>query len=269
MTSDLFIKVNDISICYEDYGKGDIPIIFIHGFPFDKFMWQAQLSLMRQSYRVIAYDIRGFGQSTIGSAQGSINLFADDLVNFMDGLEIKKAIVCGLSMGGYILLNAVIRYPDRFEAIILSDIQCIADTLEAKEKRKKAISQIVTGKINEFTMGFIVNIFSKDTLETKGEVVEKIKSTILSTSSGSITTTLCALAERENLCLSISQIAVPTLIICGEKDIVTPVEQAKFLHENIPNSQLKIIGKAGHMSNLEQPDQFNRCVVDFLSGILK
>ncbi|MBP6512021.1 MAG: alpha/beta fold hydrolase [Bacteroidia bacterium] len=267
--SNLFIDVNDIKVCYDDCGKGEIPIIFIHGFPFDKLMWQPQLDLFGKNYRVIAYDIRGFGKSTIGSAQGSINLFADDLVKFMDGLEIKKAIVCGLSMGGYILLNAIIRYPQRFDAIILSDTQCIADSFEAKEKRKKAISQIVAGKINDFALGFIANIFSDETKKTKGDVVEKIKRTILSTRAEAVTATLSVLAERQDLCSSISQIEVPTLIICGEQDIVTPVEQAEFLHDTIPNSQLKIIENAGHMSNLEKPDEFNMHIVEFLSGIAK
>ncbi|MBK7684251.1 MAG: alpha/beta fold hydrolase [Bacteroidetes bacterium] len=267
--SNLFIDVNDIKVCYDDCGKGEIPIIFIHGFPFDKLMWQPQLDLFGKNYRVIAYDIRGFGKSTIGSAQGSINLFADDLVKFMDGLEIKKAIVCGLSMGGYILLNAIIRYPQRFDAIILSDTQCIADSFGAKEKRKKAISQIVAGKINDFALGFIANIFSDETKKTKGDVVEKIKRTILSTRAEAVTATLSVLAERQDLCSSISQIEVPTLIICGEQDIVTPVEQAEFLHDTIPNSQLKIIENAGHMSNLEKPDEFNMHIVEFLSGIAK
>lgn len=267
--NDLFIEVNDIKVCYNEGGKGENSIIFIHGFPFDKLMWQPQLDLFSKNYRVIAYDIRGFGKSTIGSAQGSINLFADDLVNFMDGLEIKKAIVCGLSMGGYILLNAIIRYPQRFKAIILSDTQCIADSFEAKEKRKKAILQIVAGKINEFAMGFIANIFSDETKRTKEEVVEKIKTTILSTRAEAVTSTLSVLAEREDLCSSISQIEVPTLIICGEKDVVTPVEQAEYLFDTIPNSQLKIIENAGHMSNLEKPDEFNMHIVDFLSGIAK
>ena len=267
--NDLYINVNDIKVCYDDHGKGEIPIIFIHGFPFDKLMWQPQLDLFGKNYRVIAYDIRGFGKSAIGSAQGSINLFADDLVKFMDGLEIKKAIVCGLSMGGYILLNAIIRYPQRFDAIILSDTQCIADSFEAKEKRKKAISQIVAGKINDFALGFIANIFSDETKKTKGDVVEKIKRTILSTRAEAVTATLSVLAERQNLCSSISQIEVPTLIICGEQDIVTPVEQAEFLHDTIPNSQLKIIENAGNMSNLAKPDEFNMHIVEFLSGIAK
>ncbi|MBK7967040.1 MAG: alpha/beta hydrolase [Bacteroidetes bacterium] len=267
--NDLYINVNDIKVCYDDHGKGETPIIFIHGFPFDKLMWQKQLDLFGKNHRVIAYDIRGFGKSTLGSAQGSINLFADDLVNFMDGLKITKAIVCGLSMGGYILLNAIIRYPQRFDAIILSETQCIADSFEAKEKRKKAISQIVAGKINDFALGFIANIFSDETKKTKGDVVEKIKSTIISTRTEAVTATLIILSEREDLCSSISQIEVPTLIICGEKDVVTPVEQAEFLFETIPNSQLKIIENAGHMSNLEKPDEFNLHLVKFIAGITK
>jgi 3-oxoadipate enol-lactonase len=124
----LYVDINGITICYDDFGKGLLPIIFIHGFPFDKSSWQPQLDFLRQTHRVIAYDIRGFGNSTSGKEKESIRLFADDLIQFMDALEIDKAIVCGLSMGGYILLNAAFRYPERFEAIVLSDTQCIADS---------------------------------------------------------------------------------------------------------------------------------------------
>ena len=100
-------------------------------------MWDEQVELLKKTHRVIAYDIRAYGKSTAGEDEQSINLFADDLIKFMDGLLIKKAIVCGFSMGGYTLLNAVSRYPKRFEALILCDTQCIADSSETKEKRNK------------------------------------------------------------------------------------------------------------------------------------
>jgi len=129
---DINIKLNGLTISYDDLGKGAVPIIFIHGFPFDKSSWQPQMEFFKKTNRVIAYDIRGFGKSSSGNEKESIRLFADDLIKFMDGLEITKAIVCGFSMGGYILLNAVCHYPKRFDAIILSDTQCIADSVETK-----------------------------------------------------------------------------------------------------------------------------------------
>ena len=129
------ISVNGATICYDDFGTGALPVIFLHGFPFDKSSWQPQMEFLRNTYRVIALDIRGFGKSTSGNETKSMSLFADDLIKFMDGLEIDKAIVCGLSMGGFILLNAANRFPERFKALVLCDTQCIADSPEAKEKR--------------------------------------------------------------------------------------------------------------------------------------
>ena len=136
------IPINNVTICYDDYGDSELPILFIHGFPFDKSTWEPQMEFLKISHRVIAYDIRGFGKSIAGNEKNSISLFADDLVKFMDALAIKKAIVCGLSMGGYILLNAVNRYPEKFEAIILCDTQCIADSPEAKAKRIHTIEKV-------------------------------------------------------------------------------------------------------------------------------
>ncbi len=115
--TDIQIKVNDITLNYDDLGEGKLPIIFIHGFPFDKSSWKLQQNYLSQYTRVITYDIRGFGKSTPGEEKISISLLADDLIKFMDALQVPKAVICGLSMGGYILLNALNRYPDRFAAV--------------------------------------------------------------------------------------------------------------------------------------------------------
>lgn len=267
--NDININIDDVTICYDDFGQGTLPIVFIHGFPFNKASWQPQVDFLKKSHRVIAYDIRGYGKSTSGKENESIGLFADDLVKFMDGLQIESAIVCGLSMGGYILLNAVSRYPGKFKAIILSDTQCIADSPEAKQKRSESIAKIKSGGLNDFTEGFIKNIFCPETLETKKEIVEKIKNIVLSTSPETITGTLSALAGRWETCSSLIDISVPALILCGKEDKVTPPAQSEFLLENITRATLRIIDKAGHMSNLEQPDEFNKHVNNFISGLVK
>ncbi|MBP6403357.1 MAG: alpha/beta fold hydrolase [Bacteroidia bacterium] len=263
----LSIEMQDITISYNDVGEGSTPIIFLHGFPFDKSSWQPQISYFQKTNRVIAYDIRGFGKSTSGNIKESISLFADDLIYFMDGLKIEKAIVCGLSMGGYILLNAMARFPERFEALILSDTQCLSDSPEMKEKRNQSIKKINENGYPEFAENFVKAVFCAETIKTKLEVVEKIKHVILSTSPKTVIGTLNALAQRWEMCTSLINIAVPVLIICGTEDKVTPLAQSEYLHDNIANSTLHSIANAGHMSNLEQPEEFNRHVEDFISAI--
>lgn len=267
--NDLTINVNGVTLCYDDFGEGTMPIIFIHGFPLNKSSWQPQMEFLKKNHRVIAYDIRGFGNSTVGKEKQSISLFADDLVKLMDALEIKKAIVCGLSMGGYILLNALNRYPEKFEVIILSDTQCIADTPVGKEKRYKTIQQINEDGLNNFVEAFLKNIFCEESLTDKKEVVEKIQNIILSTQPEIITGTLNALAQREEMCSSLDKISVPTLIICGKEDKVTPLAQSDFMLSKIKNSILHTIEKAGHLSNLEQPNEFIKQVENFISDLVK
>jgi len=139
----LIANVNNFDLSYDDLGEGGVPLIFLHGFPFSKQMWKEQLEFLKSSNRVIACDIRGFGNSKDEVSVLSIDLFGDDLIQFMDYLNIDKAIVCGLSMGGYIALNAIKRFPDRFEGLILCDTQCIADTPEGKLKRFKLIDELL------------------------------------------------------------------------------------------------------------------------------
>jgi 3-oxoadipate enol-lactonase len=261
------VSVNGMSICFDDFGKGETPIIFVHGFPFDKSSWQPQIDFLRKTNRVIAYDIRGFGKSTAGHDKITIRLFADDLIKFMDTLSIKKAIVCGLSMGGYILLNAVHQYPEKFKAIILSDTQCIADSAEAKDKRTQTVTKIKTKGLHEFADGFIENIFCQESKDNKKELVESIRNTILNTPPQTITDTLIALAQRTETCSALQQITLPVLLLCGSEDKITPVVQAEFMHRNISNSSLQIISNAGHMANIEQPEVFNKYIIEFIANL--
>lgn len=265
--TDIYIKVNNVRVCYNDSGDSEIPILFIHGFPFNKDSWQPQVDFLRERHRVITYDIRGFGKSELGD-ETSIIQCADDLIGLMDALEIPKAIVCGLSMGGYILMNAVHRYPDRFEGLILADTQCNADTPEGKEKRYQSIEKINADGTQEYADASLKNLFCKNTFENNSELVSSIRNVITSTPSKSITSTLEALADRPEACPFLSEISCFTLIICGKEDSITPVAKAEFLNSTIKNSSLVIIDNAGHLSNLENPDDFNHAIGKFITKTL-
>jgi len=264
---DLWTKLNNIELSYSYAGEGSVPVIFLHGFPFDKSMWKVQLDSLKDSCCVISIDIRGFGKSIDNQTHLSIDLFAEDLVSFMTKLKIEKAIICGLSMGGFIALNAVNKFPERFEGLILCDTQCIGDTAEVMEKRKKNIEQISINGTSEFNEKFIKSVFHPDSLTTKTEIVDSLRDVVFANSQRTITAGLTALAERSETCSTLGAIGVPTLIICGREDEVTPLAQSEFMHENITGSILKIIDHAGHVSNLEQPDEFNAHLKEFLIAI--
>ena len=267
--SNLIVNANSIQISYNDKGTGNDPLIFIHGFPFDKTSWDKQLYFFGERQRTISYDIRGFGKSEPGFVQPSIILFAEDLIEFMNALEIEKATVCGLSMGGYILMHAVKNHPERFKALIFADTQCIADSPEAKEGRMKTIAKINNDGIDDFASGFLSKAFYKETLENNKTLVEQVKEVVMSTTRQSITSTLKALAERDEMCSTLMNISVPVLILCGDNDDITPMKQLELMNNEIPNSKLVVIKNAGHLSNLEQPEQFNRVVSDFIIDLKK
>lgn len=263
------MPVHGASICYDDCGQGEIPILFIHGFPFNKSSWSGQIEYLKSEHRVIAYDIRGFGQSTPGSKELSISVLADDLIQFMNQLEIPKAIVCGISMGGYILLNAVCRYPEKFKAIVLCDTNCIADSDETKEKRKKTIDQIKNGKVDEFATSFVEKVFSPNTAETNLEARTAIKNSILTTAHETLVGGLTALKNRDAICTSLNQLAIPALILCGSEDVVTPPAQSEYLHQKIIGSEFQLIKNAGHLPNVEQPIPFNTLLSSFIAQVLQ
>lgn len=260
--------INNLSVSYTDEGRMESPvIIFIHGFPFNKSMWNPQVNFLRDNYRPIAYDIRGHGNSGTGMEAFSINLFADDLISFMDTLKIDKAILCGLSMGGYIALNAIEKHFKRFDALILSDTQCIADTPEAKEKRLKAIENIRKTGVEKYAEESIKNLFAPESFKTRVKEIADIKEMIIKTSGQSLCNTLLALSERKETCTKLSAIKVPVLIMAGSEDKITPPAAARYMHERINGSQLQIIDHAGHLSNLENPDEFNIMLKKFVASV--
>lgn len=263
----LTATVNNMNVAYDDLGEGTTPVIFLHGFPFNRTMWKEQLEALQSETRVIACDLRGFGKSEDETSFLSIDQFADDLIGFMDALRIEKAIICGLSMGGYIALNAVNRFKNRFEALILCDTQCYSDTAEAKQKRYASMDEISTDGISAFNEPFLKSVCAAKTLETKPEVIEALREMVYSTSEHSLTMGLTALAERHETCSILSNIDMPALIICGSEDAVTPPEKSEYLHEQIYGSVLRIIDEAGHVSNLEQPELFNTHILHFIHAL--
>lgn len=264
------ITINRLTVSYNDYGPENAPvIIFIHGFPFNKSMWDDQMDLLKDNYRVIAYDIRGHGNSDPGIDDFFIELFVNDLLRFMDKLGIERSILCGLSLGGYIALSAVLKKPDRFDGLILNDTQCIDDTPEIKENRCTAIIRIMKNGVEYYADEIIKNLFASETFIKKKDIVATVKEMIIGTPKQSLCNTLHALAERKDTCDQLQEINIPVLIMVGKEDKITPIAAARQMHEEIRGSMLKIIQHAGHIINLENPIAFGKRLVKFLELVEK
>jgi len=262
--------VNNSHLFYTEEGpaKG-LPVIFLHGFPFNHTMWLAQLKAVAGFCRGVAYDIRGHGLSDIGDGQYSIEGHVDDLMGLLDALGIGRTVIVGLSMGGYITLRALERSPERFLAAVLCDTRSEPDSNEAKVRRFAGVKSVKLEGSAPFAETFVKALFAPSSFQTNPEAVVMIRQIIESTPPLSLAGSLLALASRTDTTPSLGTMKVPTLIMVGEQDALTPVDASRAMHRLIPGSELHIIPAAGHMSNLENPDVFNATLLAFLRKVAK
>lgn len=262
------IKLNGIDINYTERGLPQgLPVVFLHGFPFNHTMWEPQMKALPNNIRAITFDIRGHGESDVAEGQYTIELFVDDLIALLDHLVIEKAVVCGLSMGGYIALRGVERHPERFRALVLCDTRSEADPDAGKIKRSATIRAIRDNGVAPFAETFLKAVFAERSFETNPVAVGAIKAAITANSPIGICGTAIALAARTDTTHSLREITIPTLILVGEHDSLTPPSASRAMHEAITGSEFHIIPHAAHMSNLENSPEFNKHLLAFLNRI--
>lgn len=258
------IIINGITVNLIGESKNQ-PIIFIHGFPFDQSMWINQIKALKNNYYCISYDLRGLGESYVGDGQYTMEFYVDDLFTLINELEIDKPILCGLSMGGYISLRAVERSQEIFKGLILCDTKSEADDNAGKLKRSAAINLINTEGLIKFTDAFVTNCFSDETpLEQEKLFYDTLYKAGQHNPLG-VKGAIFALLSRTDTTSNLSSIKIPTLLLCGSFDKLTPPTIMRIMSEKISNSEFAIIPQAGHMAPLENPD----CVNDLILGFLK
>ena len=261
-------RVNGINIHYLDAGDSDaLPVVLIHGFPFSHEMWEPQIKILQNKFRVIAYDIRGHGKSDVGDGQYTLEHLVDDLIGLLDYLKIKRAVPCGLSMGGYIALRTIERNPERVLGLVLADTQSKADTNEAKLKRADSIKSVKTNGVKAFAEVSVKSVFAPHSLTANLKAVEKIRRIVYANSAAGISGALLAMAGRTDTTDALARIKVPTLILVGQHDGPLYQLASQEMRERIPDSELHIISNAGHMSNLENSEEFNTHLLNFLGKV--
>ncbi|UCH66883.1 MAG: alpha/beta fold hydrolase [Ignavibacterium sp.] len=257
-------NILDLSV-FTTGNKDNPPVLFIHGFPFDHYMWDEQVKKISRGHYCITYDVRGLGSSPRGDGQFTMESFVDDLENIIDNLSPDKPTLCGLSMGGYISLRAVERMEEKLSALILCDTKSLADTNEGKVNRARGIKQINEEGADKFVEQFISNCFAeKFKRECKVEY-ETIVNSAKSYDAVGLKGCLLAMAGRTDTTSYLSKISIPTLVICGEEDNLTPPEVMKSMSDKIRNSIFVTIKGAGHLSPVEEPVTVNAEIEKFLN----
>lgn len=264
------IRIGDISISYmirpSKVHPPEKTVIFLHGFPFNKNMWRAQLQQLDEQMTGIAVDIRGHGHSTRGHGFFSIDVFAKDLKEFIGHLNLDHVVLCGVSMGGYIALRTYELMGNELKGLILSDTHSLADDNKGKQKRFDAIQALLKYGKRPFSLGFIETIFSKKTLAENPEAIEIIKSSIRRNDLQNICSTQLALAARTDTTAILPTIEVPTLVIKGREDKLVSELQINTLLNHIPQVKYLEFMESGHLPNLEEPERFNFEINQFLQS---
>jgi Predicted hydrolases or acyltransferases (alpha/beta hydrolase superfamily) len=255
-----------IEIAYDDVGAGQ-PLLFIHGWPHNRTLWAAQLSGLPTHARCIAPDLRGFGGSSL-SPPYTIDQYADDLAAFLGVLGIDRAVVCGVSMGGYVALSMLRRHASLLRALILTSTRATADSPEAREKRMRLIGFVRDHGVEALAGRQLKAMVGETTFNSRPDVLEALRLLMASAPADGVIGALEAMSGRPDSTGLLPGIAIPTLVVSGNEDTFTPPDELRALASAIPAARLETIQGAGHVCSYERPAAFNHVVSEFLASLL-
>jgi pimeloyl-ACP methyl ester carboxylesterase len=253
---------------YDDIGSGPA-VILLHGFPFNRSMWREQVEfLSARGYRCVAPDLRGLGENKCDGEIATMEEMARDVASLMDELKIDRAIIGGLSMGCYVAFEFAHLFPSRVEALVLAGARAEgADRAEKKSREQQAKLALEKG-FAPSVESILQTLLSPRTLTEKPDVVSRVREMVANTDPRGAAAAQRGMAARRDYSDDLAKIDVPTLIVAGREDGVRTPEDAEFIDERIPNSQLIVIDDAGHLMNMERPEVFNRVMLKFLEEVV-
>lgn len=271
------VKVRGFEMAYEDTGGNGpstplrMPLLLIHGFPLDRTLWSAQTQSARNLAdvaRVIAPDLRGFGESKMPSAAVTIETYADDVRALLDALGIKSAMIAGLSMGGYVAFAFYRKYASRTRALIFTNTKAGADSVEGKKGRDDNAALAREKGAAEIAERMLPKMLTPKTIADRPAVAESVRAMMSRQSVDGVVGALMAMRDRPDSSSTLAQISVPALIITGAEDTLIPPKESELMRDGIRGARLVVIPGAAHLSNVEQPDAFNQVVREFLQSSL-
>ena len=239
------------------------PIVLVHGFPLDARMWEPQIAALSRRHQVLTLDLAGFGQTQTATPPTHLEDHAFDIAHLLDHLHLDRVTLVGLSMGGYVALCFAERYAHRLSSLVLANTKATPDTPEAKQKRDEHVALVEQKGVSALAKALLPNLLSKAAPEKLREHVVSIMS---AQPVEATTRALEAMRDRRDTTHVLHDLTVPLLLIGSEGDTLMPPEITKAMKQAQPDAELVIIAGAGHLSNLEAPDAFNRAIGAFVDA---
>ena len=249
---------------YLEAGRGR-PLILLHAFPLSADMWRAQLDHVPDGWRFIAPDLRGFGPGGDVPPSQTVDEYAGDVLALMTALGIASAVIGGLSMGGYVTLAVFRQAPDRFDGVILADTKAPADTADGRAGRLAMQETLRTKGVGAVVDVLLPKLVGETSRRERPQVLASTRQLMEANQPGAIDAALHALMTRPDSTPDLDRIRCPTLVIVGQEDTVTPAADAELLARSIPGTELVVLPRVGHLSNLEAPDDFSSALTRFLA----
>ncbi|MCE9552739.1 MAG: alpha/beta hydrolase [Planctomycetes bacterium] len=258
------ISVDGGQLAVLDQGAGP-PLLLVHGFPLDQSMWRNQWQSFATDHRVIVPDLRGFGSSSAVTGTVTMAQHADDLLALLDGLDVREPVhLCAMSMGGYVAFEFLRRHPSRLKSLILCDTKAAADAPEAAANREKMAADVLREGAVVAEKAMLSKLLAADAPQRQPDVVEHVRQMILGTRPETIASAQRGMAARADMTGLLTQIQLPTLLIVGELDVIATPQEMQGMADRIAKSRLATIARAGHLTPLEAPAEFNAAVREFL-----
>lgn len=261
------LSIHGVRLAVEDQGTG-LPLLLVHGFPLDHTMWDAQLEVLSRRCRVIAPDLRGFGQSGVTEGSVTMEQFADDLDALLDALAVAEPIaLCGLSMGGYIALAFWRKHRSRLRGLVLCDTKASADTPEAAAARRETAGRVLREGPALLADSMLPKLVAPATLDGRPEIVAAVRRVILAADPRGIAAAQRGMAERPDSSSLLPQIDCPALLLGGQHDVLSPPDQMRAMAGEMPQARFVTIADAGHLAPLENPAKANLAMLEFLGRV--
>lgn len=264
----MIAELNGVRLGYDDTGSGT-PVLFIHGFPHDRSLWSEQCSALSTHVRCIAPDLRGFGESST-DGPFSIDQYANDLAQLLGYLDVTRAVVCGLSMGGYVAMALWRLHPELVSALVLCDTKAGADTEEGRKKRDELIALANRDGSAAVAATQIAGMVGKTTREKRPDIAKRAEVMMQRAPVEGIVGALTAMRDRPDSKPSLATVNVRTLVVVGDEDVLTPRAEAEAIVAALPaeaHAKLEVVDGSGHASCLERPAAVTHVLADFLAAL--
>ncbi|MDE0146620.1 MAG: alpha/beta fold hydrolase [Nitrospira sp.] len=259
-------RIHDIDLAYSDEGHGP-PVVFLHAFPLNRTTWVPQVAALSDRYRVITIDLRGHGESDAPMWRYTLDQFAEDVSSLLEHLGIAQATFVGLSMGGYVLFALYRTHPGLFQALVLADTRATADTPDARAARFSMAQIAYRRGASVIADLMLPKLLSPAACEHRTDLQDQLRTIITGNQVSGIVGDLMAMEERPDSTPLSRTISVPTLVIAGEEDLASPPEEVEEMAKEIPGATFVRIPQAGHLSNMENPGDFNTALLSFLRSV--